>query len=408
MALFIFYQGLIAFALFLVLWNYRRNLRDFLYLRHFENGEPPLKPFVSVLIPARNEERNILRLIKSLLSQDYDHLEIIVLDDQSTDRTKEILERLKEQNAGKRIKILEGKALPKGWMGKNYACHQLAQEAQGEILLFLDADTWLAPRAIRSGLSALYETQSDFLSLLPTEVTGTLWEKMIIPFMHFAPMCLLPFRLIRTSPNPLISMAVGQFMMFRKSAYSKIGGHASVKGEVVEDIMLARRVKEFGLMPLFLDGNSLVFCRMYRNLKEVWLGFSKFLFAVFQFHLLPLLLVMGIFDALFLFPFFYLLRIFLGADYPLLGEILIFLQVMAIIWLRLRHSLRFQSKGDVLLHPFAMIHINFIALFSVFLHLSGIGVIWKGRKYRTVAGEEPTFDSEEEENTAPFNFHSKV
>jgi len=407
LALFIFYQGLIAFALFLVLWNYRRNLKDLLFLRHFAQTPLPSRPLVSVLIPARNEERNILRLMESLLSQNYENLEIIVLDDQSTDRTREFLERLKEQKAAKRIKILEGKALPRGWMGKNFACHQLAQEAHGEILLFLDADTWLAPEAIKAGLSALYETQSDFLSLLPTEVTGTIWEKMIIPFMHFAPMCLLPFRLIRTNPNPLISMAVGQFMMFRRAAYFKIGGHASVKGEVVEDIMLARRIKEFGLTPLFLDGNSLVFCRMYRNLKEVWLGFSKFLFAVFQFRLLPLILVMGVFDALFLFPFFYLFRIFLKGDYPVLAELLIFLQVMAIIWLRLRHSLRFQSRGDALLHPFSLIHINLIALFSVFLHISGIGVIWKGRKYRTVTGEHPSFDPEEE-STAPSNFHSKV
>jgi chlorobactene glucosyltransferase len=400
LALFILYQGLVTTGLLWVLWNFRRNLKDLLFLRDFGNCLLLSKPLVSVLVPARNEERNIRRSIQSILSQDYENLEIIVLDDQSTDRTREILEELKKQYPEKRLKIVEGKALPKGWVGKNYACHQLAQEAEGEILLFMDADTWLSPGAVRAGLAALQETGSDFLSLFPTEVTGTIWERMIVPFMHFAPMCFLPFNLIRNSPNPLISMAVGQFMMFRRTAYRAIGGHASVRGEVVEDIMISRRIKEFSLNPIFLDGGSMVFCRMYRSLKEVWLGFSKFLFAVFQFRLLPLILVMAIFDALFLTPFFYLLRMLLGAGYPALVNLMISVQVAVIIGLRFYQSFRFQSRGDALLHPLSVIHINLIALFSVFLHLSGIGVIWKGRKYRTKASEEPWLDSEEEEESS--------
>ena len=405
MALSIFYQGLITLGLLWVLWNFRRNLKDLNCLSFFRDRKLKDQPLVSVLIPARNEERNIRRCLKSVLSQDYENMEILVLDDQSTDGTREILKELKGKNPRRRLKALSGKPLPQGWTGKSYACHQLVNKARGEILLFLDADAWLSPDAVRAGLLAIQETRSDFLSLFPSEVTGTVWEKMIVPFMHFALMCFLPFRLVRTSPNPLLSTAVGQFMMFRKAAYRAIGGHASVRGEIVEDIMISRRIKEFGFSPIFLDGDSMVFCRMYRSLKEVWMGFSKFLFAVFQFRFLALTLVMAIFDALFLLPFFYLIKIFLGANYPDLVKFMISVQVAVILGLRFYQSFRFHSRGDALLHLFSTIHINLIALFSVFLHYSGIGVFWKGRNYRPVAREEPALDGEEEEESeVPLNY----
>jgi chlorobactene glucosyltransferase len=392
---------LVTIGILWVLWNFSRNLKDLIPLENFRDFPISREPLISVLVPARNEERNIRRCIESLLSQDYQNLEIIVLDDQSTDRTGEILKELQGKYSGNRLKIIEGKHLPQGWLGKNFACHQLSQEAEGDFLLFVDADTWLSPDAVRAGLSALEKTKSDFLSLFPGEVTGTIWERMVVPFLHFAPMCFLPMSLIRKSPNPLISIAIGQFMMFRRSAYRGIGGHAGVKSEVVEDIALSRRIKEFGFSPLFLDGGSMVSCRMYRNFKEVWLGFSKIIFAVFKFRLIPLLVAMSLFDALFLFPFFYLLRLFFHPGYPEVVNLMILLQISAIFLLRMIHSYRFKNPGGAVLHPFSVINLNLIALFSAYLHVSGKGVIWKGRKYRTVAEDDFPLDAEEEEESLP-------
>ncbi len=382
MALFIAYSIVVTLVLIWVLWNFRRNLRDLIPLSSFHWPASTRKPLVSLLVPARNEERNIERCLYSLLAQDYEVFEILVLNDHSTDGTRAIVERISVSD--ERVRLIEGKPLPSGWVGKGFACHQLFQEAQGEYLLFVDADTWLAPFAVSSSMAATRERKADFLSLMPHEKTQTLSERLSIPFINLAVMWFFPLRKIWGSPNPLFSFAVGQFMLFRRGAYLAVGGHAAVRAEILEDMVLARRVKELGLKALLLDGQGAVFCRMYQNLREVWNGFSKFLFTVFHFQLFPLMLTMVLFDLLLFGPFFFLAWIlYAGEGVSLVFGLTVF-QVLVLLLARTILSMRFDySLWEAALHPLAMFHINLLALYSVYLHLSGQGLTWKGRRYIT-------------------------
>lgn len=389
MAFFIIYSVVVAVVLFWVLWNFRQNLQDLSLLSSFRWPDSEEKPLVSLLVPARNEGRNIERCLRSLLAQDYEYFEVLVLDDHSTDNTREIVEGIRTTD--ERVRLIEGKPLPRGWVGKGFACHQLFQEAKGEYLLYVDADTWLAASALSSSMAAMKARRADFLSLLPHERTQTLGERMSVPFMHLAVLAFFPLKKIWESPNPLFSFAVGQFMLFRRGAYLAAGGHAATRSEIVEDMALARRVKQVGLRPLLLDGQGTVFCRMYQNFQEVWSGFSKFLFAVFRFQLLPLFLVMIIFDLLFFGPFFFLIWMSFSSGGTSFLYGLTTFQVLALLLIRVALSLRFNySLWDAPLHPLAMLHLNLLALYSVYLHLSGQGVTWKGRRYLTEAPLSPT------------------
>ena len=226
---------------------------------------------VSVLIPARNEEINIERCLRSLLEQSYGNFEIIVLNDNSIDKTAEIVKSVNDV----RLRMIDGKNLEKGWVGKNYACHQLQLEAKGEYLLFIDADTELNKDCISNAVTFAVENNSGLLSIMPWEVSVTFWEKLVIPMLYFAVMAFLPVPLIEHSKRREFSMGNGQFMLFKRTCYDIIGGHESLKNKIVEDVWLSRRVKELGQKLIFADGTDIMKCRMYGSFAEVWNGFSK-------------------------------------------------------------------------------------------------------------------------------------
>ena len=226
----LWYQGMIALILLIVLWNCAGNLRYFRRLSSYPCADPGRQPFVSILVPARNEERNIARCIESLLAQEYLEFEVIVLNDNSSDRTAEILTELQARSP--RLRVLPGKSLPAGWVGKNYACHQLAHAAKGDFLFFTDADTWHHPQTLAKSMSALNSEGGDLLSAIPQEEVQSLSERMVVPFMHFAVLCFLPLRWIWNHASPLFSFSVGQFMFFRRTAYERIGGHAAIPGRI--------------------------------------------------------------------------------------------------------------------------------------------------------------------------------
>jgi len=247
-------------------------------------------PRVSVLVPARNEAANIGTCVRSLLAQTYPRLEILVIDDRSEDDTRAILEA--EHARDPRLVVLAGDEPPPGWTGKNWACHQLAQAAHGEVLLFADADTdFFDPGAVREIVAALDGRGADLLSGLPRQVLGTVGERWVVPMFAWAFLCFTPLALGLVWRRPAFARAVGQLMAFRRDAYDTIGGHASVRGSVVDDLDLARLVARNGLACHVVDATDLVRCRMYRSGRAAVDGFAKNLFAAFGYAVLPYLIV---------------------------------------------------------------------------------------------------------------------
>jgi chlorobactene glucosyltransferase len=253
---------------------------------------PPRTPRVSVLVPARNEERNIERCVLSLLDQRYADYEVVVLDDGSTDGTLGILEHLAASD--RRLRVLRGADLPAGWMGKHWACQQLLEASTGEYVLYVDADTWHHPMAVANGVAAMLAGRVDMLSALPQEHVGSVGELLIVPVVPWSFFALLPLLLAFHLRTPLLSSAVGQYMMFRRSALESVGGFGSVRSTAADDIGLARVIKSAGYRWRLVDGMDRVHCRMYQGFVESFKGFAKNLFAVF-YHNVPLFVFIWLF-----------------------------------------------------------------------------------------------------------------
>ncbi len=245
-------------------------------------------PRLSVLVPARNEARNIETCVTSLLAQDYPDYEVIVLDDHSTDDTPKILQKLSRDHS--RLRVLKGAPLPEGWLGKHWACHQLYQASSGDLLLFTDADTRHAPDMLRASVSALLAEHADLVTAFPHEEVITWGEKLIVPFMGFGILTFLPLRLVQKLHWASLSVTIGQFMLFRRQAYERIGGFEAVRSEIVDDMSLGRNLIAAGGEWRFLDGTRHLSCRMYSGFWEAVDGFSKNIFAVFDYRILPYLI----------------------------------------------------------------------------------------------------------------------
>ena len=251
---------------------------------------PPAKeyPFVSVLVPARNEAPSIGRCISSLLAQDYPDYEVIVLNDNSTDDTSRILEKFAQSNS--RLHVIQGTPLPEDWLGKHWACHQLDLVAKGELILFTDADTFHTPDMLRSSVSALIAEHADLVSAFPHEEMLTWGERLLVPIMCWGIFTFIPIRLVQKMHWPLLAISIGQFMLFRRQAYDMLGGFEAVKREVVDDVCMGRILIDKGGEWRLLDGTRQVSCRMYRGFREAVGGFSKTIFAVYDYRILPFII----------------------------------------------------------------------------------------------------------------------
>lgn len=376
--LILIYQIVVLVSLMVFFGILLRNLRDLPAL--------PLKPyrarpFVSVLVPARNEELNIEGCLASLILQTYDNVEILVLDDGSSDRTWEILQRL-QAKYGSRLKIYQGESLPEGWHGKAWACRQLATKAEGQLLLFTDADTTHKPEALSRAVAAMEESGADMLSLTPLQETQTFFERLVVPLVYVILLCYLPLRLLSRSKNPAFCFAYGQFILFRSKFYESIGGHAAVKNALVEDVWLCKAVKKSGGKVVAYNGVDAVSCRMYRNFREVIEGFSKNLFAGLGYST-PLLFLLVVLTAIFhVAPwFFFTLALARGDTAPAhlllpLTQIAIALSCRVIIAVKCR-----QPLSMVWFHALSQFVLIAIALNSFYQVKSGRGSRWKGRNY---------------------------
>ncbi|MBA3822658.1 MAG: glycosyltransferase [Ktedonobacterales bacterium] len=235
-------------------------------------------PRISVLIPARNEAATIQECLNSLLNQDYPNCEILVLDDESDDATKMIVQDIAQRDPRGRLRLLAGGALPPGWLGKCHACAQLAAAATGDYLLFTDADTTHGHHSLANALAVAESWHVGLVSVLPRQRAMTPPEQLLLPLLPFNILTLLPVGLVRRRPEPSLSAGIGQFLFFRRSAYIATGGHAAVRDRVLDDVELARGVKAAGFSMALMDGGTAVRCRMYTSYDAIWRGFSKNLF----------------------------------------------------------------------------------------------------------------------------------
>jgi chlorobactene glucosyltransferase len=225
-------------------------------------------PLISIIVPARNEERNILRCVDSLLAQDYDNYEVIVVDDGSTDRTGAILAELQRTHAQRsRLSVLHlDEELPQGWAGKPHALHCGIEQARGEWLLFTDADTWHMPNALRSSITQALSERCDMFSLGSTQELPSFWERTLMPMAFMGISMLYPPKSVN-NPKSKVAIASGAYILIRHKVYTDLGGYArtDLKGSLVDDLALAQTVKSHGYRLRCIDGKGLVHVRMYRR-----------------------------------------------------------------------------------------------------------------------------------------------
>lgn len=241
--------------------------------RLHKNGLANELPTVSLVIPARDEELNIELLLGDLTSVSDRILEIVVYDDQSTDKTADVVDRFSKNDS--RIRLLNGIELPAGWTGKNHACYQLALEAKGDFLLFLDADVRLEEGVIKRTLDYMIRKRCDLMSIFPTQEMLTVDEKITVPNMQIILLSLLPLPLVRLSGFSSLSAANGQFMLFKGITYKEFEPHLKFKKSRAEDIEIARYYKRSKLHVSCLTGIKGVRCRMYNSISNAVEGFSK-------------------------------------------------------------------------------------------------------------------------------------
>jgi len=363
----IIFQAVILLVILSNIWIIRRVRR---------HNPPAVFPKVSMLIPARNEERSIASCVLSILAQDYPSFEVLVLDDQSSDGTRAILESMAVSHPA--LRILHGEPPSGEQVGKNWACSQLAHQARGELLFFTDADTLNRPDTLKNVVIALIGEQADLLTGFPRQEVHTWGERLLVPFFSWAFLCFIPLALAYRLRLPFLSIAVGQMMLFRREAYLAIGGHESISSSVVDDMSLARQIKAKKLNWRVAYIADLVSCRMYHSSQEAIDGFTKNLFAAFDYRLLP-----------FFFAFIWLMLMFWE---PLIMLALVisglvtqaqFTAVVACLGLSI--LLWFIPYGEMKIPVFLAIlyPISTIANFGIairsFAHNLGGRAVWKGR-----------------------------
>lgn len=348
---------------------------------------PPLEgdpPCISVVVPARNEERNIRRCVQALLDQSYPDYELIVVDDRSTDATARILAELERAHPGK-LRILQGSEPPPGWAGKPHALAQGVRYASGGWLCFIDADTFAEQQLLQATCTTARRHGADMFSMLTKQELESFWEKTILPLVFTALSVGFPASRVNDPDRPE-AIANGQFILIRRAVYEAVGGHAAVKGEIAEDKALAERVKHAGFRLLIGDGRSAASTRMYTGFSEIWEGWTKNIFLGMQGRLGLLLLgaVLGLIAGLLPAWLAGSLAWYLTGGGPVAGvaaaEILLLWAYL--LFQRVRASLAFQiSPLYALTFPVGALVFTGMMITSAYNVLSGRGVTWKGRRY---------------------------
>ncbi|MCW4679745.1 glycosyltransferase [Bacillus pumilus] len=374
MALFLTVISVLLLCQFLfTIWN----MKQFPVLKpaSFSPDEPIS---LSILIPARNEEKRIEACLQSIVDQRLYPKEVIVLDDHSTDQTRAIVERLSQTYPW--IRVQSGRPLKPGWLGKSYACSQLAEVAASDWLLFLDADVRLKRGAIEAVYEQLCAQKMGMLSGFPEQKTGTFFEHLVVPMMMFTIGCHLPVKWVRKSKNSAFAAAHGGFIAIEKSCYHNIGGHEAIKDSLVDDMALARRVKEQGFPFTLASIHPFVYMRMYESGQEVWEGYRKNLFPGVNRSIALLSSVFCLYTLLYLAPIICLMVALLKLD--------VLSICLAILCYGLGVSIKAaidiengRTSAMAFLLPLSILSLIAIGFASMKIGLKKEGYEWKGRRY---------------------------
>jgi glycosyltransferase involved in cell wall biosynthesis len=338
------------------------NLRAFPTLP--ETGAYPAGlPRTSLLVPARDEAARLPLALPGLLAQPV--AEVLVLDDQSRDATARVVVNAARKDP--RLRLVPGSRPPAGWVGKSWACQQLATAATGELLIFCDADVTLRPGAVAAAWGELVRQGCDVLSVFPRQRTGTVGERLLVPLIDEVLLAFLPHRLL-SLPLPAAATANGQFLAFRREAYRRMGGHRAVAGKLVEDVALARAVRRGGLRLGLSLGGSMVTARMYRGYRETVRGLGKSMRAAHG-----------------------------GSDAALLASAAFHLAAYTLPWLRWRHGgwwrlaalagplerlLTNAATGRRAYAEALLVPVTAPAALPVYAVAARRTAVWKGRRYR--------------------------
>ncbi|MBE9482824.1 MAG: glycosyltransferase [Chloroflexi bacterium] len=373
------YQIIIAVGLVSFLLNLILNLKS-LRKPYLDSKIPEPAPFISVLIPARDEELNIKACIESLQKQDYPNFEILILDDHSSDDTAKVVARMAAKD--ERIQLIRSEPLPEGWAGKPFACYQLAKIARGSWLLFVDADTTHLSHMLRSVLAMALELRPSLLSGFPRQLATSLPQKVAIPILYFVILSWLPLWWLQRSKKPKPSLAIGQFLLFPTKEYWRIGGHKAVKSRILEDVWLGIEINRHGGRHVAVDLSPVVSCHMYRSLGVMWEGFVKWIYSVAAVSRAALvgLIVAGYF--FFLAPFYWLWNVLFVAVAPEDWLDIVVFQIAIIIIMRWLVDSRFKEPlVSTLLHPLGFSFLFIAGLYAGLRQITGAGVHWKQRLY---------------------------
>jgi chlorobactene glucosyltransferase len=344
------------------------------------DGSPGPLPYLSIVVPARNEARSIERCVRSLLAQCWVDFQLIVVDDCSTDETPAILARLAAEDG--RLQVVAGKPLPEGWVGKPWALHQGTRAARGSWLLLTDSDSAHAPEGAASALWFALQVRVDALSIATYQELVGLAEQMLLPsILSLILFATGSFGELNDPKRPKRALANGQYMLLSRKALDGLGGFAALRGAIAEDLEFARRLKADGRFRLILAaGESLASVRMYRSLSEIWAGFAKNVFVGARGSLPSLLLGAAYLFATSLGPPVLCARALARGRFPEACEAAsaTLCTMAAASWAigRMRHPRRLG-----ICQPVGTSFLAAIVLYATARILGGFGVVWRGRRY---------------------------
>jgi chlorobactene glucosyltransferase len=368
---------------------------EYLTLMHFpalpeKSGPTPNGLMVSIVLPVRNQANTVSECVTSLVGLDYPQKEIIVVDGNSTDGTREIL-----KSFDGKIKIVEEEPLPQGWVGKNWACHIGHNQAKGDLLLFTDGDSIHSRDSLAKTVNYLKATKADLVTLAPAAILRTFWEKLLQPPIFWLIMMFVGGKWVNDDSKPRWALGNGQYMLFRREAYDKVGGHYAVRDRITEDYSLGRLIKAQGLRLRMVTASGSLGVRMYSSLPEIWRGWRKNFYSVSGNH--PLF--RAVYRLVLLFAFLVLPFIVLGDGIylapatPLNIYLLTGAFMATFLWLGLiilDRSIRVNPLYALLL-PFAILIYMGIGIDSTVRGALGLGFSWKGRVYgKPITGQLET------------------
>lgn len=357
----------------LFLWSVTllRTIVNLLFVPRLARHTEPRHLLISVIVPARDEERSIERTVRALLMQTHRRLELIVVNDRSVDSTGAILDRLATDDP--RLIVIHGEEPPEGWLGKPWALHQGSRRASGELLLFVDADVHYGPEALASASDALIRADVSMVSLLPHFELRGFWEHVIIPNLAVMAFSVVPLWIANRTRIPWLAVGGGPGNLVTRAAYKAAGGHESLRDAVIDDVALGRLLRRRGYRTVAIRADAHISVRMYHGLREIIRGFSKNSFAIFDYRfdvLVTAVVASGLMNVA---PYLLALA---GEPYAA-AAILVIILSRLILFIALGYGV----LNALFAHPLMMLAWFYILMRAVWFTGIRRQVRWRGRTY---------------------------